>query len=46
VINNVDSLDTDMLEVGDDFGFSENSSFFGDDGLTFSPVQGKDVEAP
>ena len=46
VINNVDSLDTDMLEVGDDFGFSENSSFFGDDGLTYSPNQGIDVPAP
>jgi len=46
VINNVDSLDTDMLEVGDDFGFSENSSFFGNDGLTYSPNQGRDVEAP
>jgi len=43
-INQVDATDSAAIEVGDDFGFSEAKSFFGNDGLEYSTVQGKDVE--
>ena len=44
IINQVDATDSAAIEVGDDFGFSEAKSFFGNDGLEYSTVQGKDVE--
>ena len=44
VVSQVDAVDSGLIEVGDDFGFSETRSFFGEDGQTFSPQQGQDVE--
>lgn len=44
VVNQVDAVDNDLIEVGDDFGFSETKTFFGPDGKTFSPTLGQDVE--
>ena len=44
VINQVDATDSAQIEVGDDFGFSEVKSFFGNDGMQYSTVAGTDVE--
>ena len=44
IVNQVDAADADLIEVGDDFGFSETRSFFDVDGQTYSPPQGQDVE--
>ena len=44
IVNKVDAVDNDLIEVGDDFGFSETRTFFGNDGKTFSPTLGRDVE--
>ena len=44
IINQVDAADSDLIEVGDDFGFSETKSFFGNDGMQYSSVSGTDVE--
>ena len=44
VVNQVDAVDNDLIELGDDFGFSETKTFFGPDGKTFSPTLGQDVE--
>ena len=44
IVNQVDAADADLIEVGDDFGFSETRSFFDIDGKTYSPPQGQDVE--
>jgi len=41
-INLVNSVDDNLIEVGDDFGFSEERFDFGD-GRTFSPSKGVDV---
>ena len=43
IVSQVDAVDSGLIEVGDDFGFSETRSFFGEDGQTFSPQQGQDV---
>ena len=42
-INQVNSLDTDLVEVGDEFGFSESRSFFDNDGQEYSTSLGRDV---
>jgi len=44
IVNQVDAADADLIEVGDDFGFSETRSFFDVDGQIYSPPQGQDVE--
>ena len=43
VVNLVNITDNSLIEVGDDFGFSESSSFFGNDGLDYSPSTGTDI---
>ena len=43
VVNLVNITDNALIEVGDDFGFSESSSFFGNDGLDYSPSEGRDI---
>ena len=43
VVNLVNITDNSLIEVGDDFGFSESSSFFGNDGLDYSPSEGRDI---
>ena len=42
-INQVDAQDNALIEVGDEFGFTENKSFFDIDGLEYSTVQGTDL---
>ena len=42
-INQVNSLDNDLVEVGDEFGFSESRSFFDNDGQEDSTSLGRDV---
>tara|TARA_B100001057_G_scaffold467680_1_gene526057 strand:- start:186 stop:1229 length:1044 start_codon:yes stop_codon:yes gene_type:complete len=42
-ISQVDAQDSALIEVGDEFGFTENRSFFDADGLEFSSVQGTDI---
>lgn len=42
-IDLVNSVDSDIIDYGDTFGFSETRSFFDADGLEFSPVSGTDL---
>ena len=42
-ISQVDAQDSALIEVGDEFGFTESRSFFDADGLEFSSVQGTDI---
>ncbi len=42
-ISKIDAVDRDLIEVGDEFGFTESRSFFDADGLEYSTVQGDDV---
>ena len=42
-INQVDAQDNALIEVGDEFGFTESKSFFDADGLEYSTVQGSDI---
>ena len=42
-ISQVDAQDNALIEVGDEFGFTETKSFFDSDGLEYSTVQGTDV---
>ena len=43
VISKIDAVDRDLIEVGDEFGFTESRSFFDADGLEYSTVQGTDI---
>ena len=43
-ISQVDAVDAGLIEVGDEFGFTESRSFFDGDGQTYSTSQGTDVE--
>ena len=43
VVNLVNITDNSLIEVGDDFGFSESRSFFGNDGLQRSSSTGTDI---
>ena len=38
----IDTNDTPFIEPGDDFGFTETSTFFGD-GKDFAPNRGVDI---
>ena len=40
--NVIDSQDDLLIEPGDDFGFTESSTFFGD-GKNFAPNRGVDI---
>ena len=42
-LSQVDAQDSALIEVGDEFGFTESRSFFDADGLEFSSVQGTDI---
>ena len=42
-ISQVDAQDNALIEVGDEFGFTESRSFFDSDGLEFSTVSGTDI---
>jgi hypothetical protein len=42
-ISQVDAQDSALIEVGDEFGFTESRSFFDVDGLEYSTVQGGDI---
>ena len=42
-ISQVDAQDSALIEVGDEFGFTESRSFFDSDGLEYSTVQGGDI---
>tara|TARA_B100000424_G_scaffold146123_1_gene111306 strand:- start:71 stop:1114 length:1044 start_codon:yes stop_codon:yes gene_type:complete len=42
-ISQVDAQDNALIEVGDEFGFTESKSFFDADGLEYSTVQGSDI---
>ena len=42
-ISKIDAVDRDLIEVGDEFGFTESRSFFDGDGLEYSSVQGTDI---
>ena len=42
-ISQVDAQDNALIEVGDEFGFTESRSFFDADGLEYSSAQGVDV---
>ena len=42
-VSQVDAVDSDLIEVGDSFGFSESRSFFDNDGKQYSSVTGTDV---
>ena len=42
-ISQVDAQDNALIEVGDEFGFTESRSFFDADGLEYSTVQGSDI---
>ena len=42
-ISQVDAQDSALIEVGDEFGFTESRSFFDADGLEYSTVQGTDI---
>jgi len=42
-LSQVDAQDSALIEVGDEFGFTENRSFFDIDGLEYSSVQGSDI---
>lgn len=42
-ISQIDAVDRDLIEVGDEFGFTESRSFFDIDGLEYSSVQGTDI---
>ena len=39
----IDTQDDLLIEPGDDFGFTETSSFFGGDGKNFAPNRGVDI---
>ena len=43
VISKIDAVDRELIEVGDEFGFTESRSFFDADGLEYSSVQGTDI---
>ena len=43
VISKIDAQDRELIEVGDEFGFTESRSFFDNDGLEYSTVQGSDI---
>jgi len=43
IVNLVNITDNALIEVGDDFGFSESSTFFGNDGLQRSSSLGTDI---
>ena len=43
IINLVNAVDSDLIEMGDTFGFSETRSFFDADGQEYSPALGNDV---
>ena len=43
-ISQVDAVDAGMIEVGDEFGFTESRSFFDVDGQEYSNTLGTDVE--
>ena len=42
-ISQVDAQDNALIEVGDEFGFTESRSFFDSDGLEYSTAQGTDI---
>ena len=42
-ISQVDAQDNALIEVGDEFGFTESRSFFDSDGLEYSTAQGADI---
>ena len=42
-ISQVDAQDSALIEVGDEFGFTESRSFFDVDGLEYSTDQGGDI---
>ena len=42
-ISQVDAQDSALIEVGDEFGFTESRSFFDADGQEYSTVQGTDI---
>ena len=42
-ISQVDAQDNALIQVGDEFGFTESRSFFDADGLEYSTVQGSDI---
>ena len=41
--NVIDTQDDLLIEPGDDFGFTETSTFFGGDGKNFAPNRGVDI---
>ena len=41
--NVIDTADDLLIEPGDDFGFTESSTFFGGDGKDFAPNRGVDI---
>ena len=43
-VDKIDSADDALIEIGDDFGFNETSSFF-QDMKVYSPSQDADVDA-
>ena len=43
VISQVDAQDNALIEVGDEFGFTESRSFFDTDGQEYSTVSGTDI---
>ena len=43
-ISQVDAVDAGMIEVGDEFGFTETRSLFDQDGLEFSTSTGTDID--
>jgi len=42
-LSQVDAQDADLIEVGDEFGFTESRSFFDADGLEYSSSLGQDI---
>jgi len=42
-VSQVDAQDSALIEVGDEFGFTESRSFFDADGQEYSTVQGTDI---
>ena len=41
--NVIDTDDTPFIEPGDDFGFTESSTFFGGDGREYNPARNQDL---
>ena len=41
-VNVINSVDDDLIDLDDDFGFSETLTYF-DDSKTYSPTQGIDI---